>query len=191
MAFRHPADAERGSLPVEAALREYLRSHRQPGPERSGWRLMGSTNEAAEFLKGDLGDESSEQIRFKLLDGEWVPNYLQHPCALRVWRHGRVAIDWALASDHQPGASARTITVYLQGGECASGMPEKPRLERPVFRRENGVLLMALWLRPLPPGWYGCQAISEPPVTIRLPGRLGSDNLMNGGYFPPRSPIEP
>ena len=58
---------------------------------------------------------------------------------------------------------------------------------KPEFRTQGGALLMTLWLRPLPPGNYTCPELIEPPVEIRLPGRLGDRKLFDGGTYPPGS----
>ena len=76
--------------------------------------------------------------------------------------------------------------INLGPGECDGGRSQNDRLQKPEFREQNGRLLMSLWLRPLPPGGYTCQGLSEPPVTIELPEPLGERELMDGGAYPPR-----
>jgi hypothetical protein len=187
-ALRKPADAENGTLESEAALRTFLRGHRQPGPPSNGWRLLAETETTADFAQGYIADGTFEQALFKNVGGVWEDRWLG-PCPLPTAHDGRRAVTWTLAGPKPPTPSSRTIEVDLGPAECASGMPESEQLEAPVFRQENGALLMTLWLRPLPPGWYSCQAVEGPPTKIELPGRLGHRELLDGGVFPPQSPI--
>jgi hypothetical protein len=184
-----PAEAEKGSLPAEVALREWLREKRRPGPERHGWRLLGANEEVAEFIRGDIGDESAEQVAFRRSGDRWQPAFRLHgSCEFHVRRGSRVATSWSLAPGSRPSPSTRIVKVQLEARECSSGRMASARLERPELRRENGALLMTLWLRPLPPGNYTCQGVLEPPVIMKLPRQLGQDELLDGGVFPPRPP---
>jgi hypothetical protein len=110
-------------------------------------------------------------------------------CEPAVLREGRQAITWTLAPGQRLTPSTTSIEVNLGPGECDSGQGQNERLKPPVFREENGALLMALWLRPVH-GGQTCQALIEPPVTIELPEPLGNRRLLDGSVFPPRPPIE-
>jgi hypothetical protein len=188
-ALSRPADAEKGSLPAEVALREWLREKRQPGPERHDWRLLGANEEIAEFIRGGIGDESAEQVAFLRSGDSWKAAFKLHgPCRFRARRGSRVATSWILARGSRLMPSTRIVKIRLEARECSSGRMASARLERPAFRRENGALLMTLWLRPLPPGNYTCQKALEPPVIIKLPRQLGNSELLDGSVFPPRPP---
>lgn len=187
LALSRPADAEKGSLPAEVALREWLREKRQPGPGRHGWRLLGVNDEAAEFIHGNIGAKSSEQIAFLRTGDKWQAAYkVDGSCEFLARRGHRVATGWRLTPGQRLTVSSRSVKVSLEATECASGIKATSRLEAPRFRVENGALLLTLWLRPLPPGGYTCQAPFEAPVKIRLPQRLGPLKLLDGGVFPPR-----
>jgi hypothetical protein len=48
-------------------------------------------------------------------------------------------------------------------------------------------LVLTIWIRPLPPGPYTCEARIEPPLKLKLPGgRLGKRRLWDGSTYPPR-----
>lgn len=44
---------------------------------------------------------------------------------------------------------------------------------------------MSVWLDPVGPGYHTCEGVVEPPLTVKLPGRLGNRLLYNGGTYPP------
>jgi hypothetical protein len=79
----------------------------------------------------------------------------------------------------------RRIWVDLGPGPCSSGMGQNARARKPVFRQLGRRLLVTILLEPLPPGFHTCEGIVEPPLRVRLPGRLGSRKLFDGGTFPP------
>ena len=49
---------------------------------------------------------------------------------------------------------------------------------------------MTILLEPLPPGVYTCQGVIEPPLIVRLPGRLGERTLFDAGTYPPGDVVE-
>jgi hypothetical protein len=51
-------------------------------------------------------------------------------------------------------------------------------------------LVITMTLEPVSPGPHTCQEVVEPPLTVRLPGRLGTRKLYDGGSFPPRPAAE-
>lgn len=191
--FGGPTDAERGSLPSEMALRRWtVESRRTTVPvPLHGWRLLVETHNYAEFAHGRLSDRYGvETIEIEHRSGgAWRWAGYSGGCRPSALRHGQSAITWALAPEQRLTPRTRTIKVNLGPGECASGRSQNKRLERPEFREENGALLMALWIHPVPPGNYTCIGILEPPVTIRLPVPLGERRLLDGGVFPPQPPV--
>ena len=112
-------------------------------------------------------------------------------CQPQTLRDGRPAITWTLARGQVLKPSTHVVKVDLGPGECASGISQNKRLEQPEFREENGALLMALWIHPVPElgphEGYTCIGLIEPPVAIQLPERLGDRELLDGGVFPPIS----
>lgn len=49
---------------------------------------------------------------------------------------------------------------------------------------------MTILLDPLPPGSYTCQGVIEPPMHVRLPGRLGKRRLFDSGTYPPGNVVD-
>jgi hypothetical protein len=190
VAFSRPANAERGDKPSEVALREALEEglYAELGAPDHGWRLLAERGDYAEFGAGRPG-RLLQVIPVEKQGKAWKQVGYSGGCEPAVVRKGRRAITWALASKKPLTPATRTIEVRLVGGECISGRSENELLERPVFRREAGALLMALWTRPVH-GPQTCQELIEPPVKIRLPHRLGRLKLLDGSVFPPRSPYK-
>jgi hypothetical protein len=192
-AFGGPTNAERGTLPSEVVLRKWTIESRHtsvPVPLH-GWRLLVETPHFAEFGHGRLSDRfGAETIEVeRQRGGGWKWAGYAGGCRPSLLRRGQAAITWTLAPEQRLTPSTRTIKVNLGPGECASGRSQNERLEKPEFREENGALLMALWIHPVPPGFYTCVGLIEPPVTIRLPAALGERRLLDGGVFPPQPPV--
>jgi hypothetical protein len=192
-AFSRPTDAASGKRPSEVALRKYIEGggigSASPDPLR-GWRLLGEKPDVAEFGKGSLSRGFVNVLTMRRGKHGWEWSEYDGGCLPRVIRRHSLAITWTLAGDQQVTASTKSIKVKLGPGECAGERLQSERLEVPSFRVENGALLMALFLHPLPPGGYTCQAMVEKPVTIRLPHRLGRLKLLDGSVFPPQPPVE-
>jgi hypothetical protein len=189
VAFARPADAEYGHLPSEVALRRYLAktrhwyTHSPPHP----WRLLVETSHHAVFARGDLSKGLVETNQFERGPKGWRWSG-SGGCQPSLLRNHREAITWTLPTDQKLTPATTQVRVNLGPGECAGGKSQNERLEKPLFREENGALLMALWIRPVPPGHsYTCVGIIEPPVTIQLPGPLGDREILDGGVFPPLS----
>jgi hypothetical protein len=192
VAFARRPDAAEGNLPAEVAFREFLEAggmmHGDPKP-LNGWRLLGQSGRYAEFANGSPAGTMATWLVGPSPEG-LKPITFAGDCAPHRLRHGQAATTWTLARGQHLGPSTRSVRVDLGAGECASGASQDERLEKPGFRVEDGALLMALWVRPLPPGEYTCIGTIEPPVTIHLPRRLGHLKLLDGGVFPPQSTAE-
>lgn len=189
-AFSSPTGVEHGSRPSEVALREYLREM-ESWPYRlvplSNWRLLAETSDRADFASGRLlGPGGPSVISVEYEDGAWKGSGLSGGCWPESIVGGIRAIKWRLASDQKAlGKDTRTIQVDLGPGPCASGRSQNARAMKPVFRQIGRKLLMIMRLRPLPPGHYSCEGIIDPPLAVRLPGRLGKRKLYDGGTYPP------
>lgn len=187
VAFNSPTGLEETNTPQVRAMKKFIKL----GAEfvrKHDWRLLAEEGGKAEFGAGRLPDEM-EFISVERKRGKWDFVGYSERCEPSSVRRGLTAITWSLSPD-QPrlNSNTRSILVYLGPSECSSGKPAAPRLQKPEFREQNGAVLMSLWLRPLPPGGYTCQGVSEPPVRIKLPERLGQRRLLDGGTYPPRAP---
>ncbi|HEX5984084.1 MAG TPA: hypothetical protein VFY69_07760 [Solirubrobacterales bacterium] len=189
--FSGPAGAERGKLPSERALRRFLAREILDWVPKHGWRRLAESNGYAQFAAGRLR-RGVETMTFRRVKGRWKWQSYSGGCLPGTVRRGIPAITWDLASDQPPlTPETRSILVELGPGECSSGKPKAPRLQKPEIREQNGALLLSLWVRPLPPGFYTCEGIVEPPVRIELPEPLGERELLDGGTYPPRPAAEP
>lgn len=188
VAFISPTGVEETNTPQVRAMKSFINIGREDLARKHDWRLLGEEGGVAEFGAGRLPDEM-EFISVERQRGKWKFTGYSGRCEPSSIRRGLSAITWSL-SPNQPQLNRTTssILVYLGPSECSGGRPAAPRLQKPEFREQNGALLMSLWLRPLPPGFYTCQGISEPPVRIKLPERLGQRRLLDGGTYPPRPP---
>lgn len=191
VAFSSPTGVEKTNTPQVRAMKKFINVVNDDGEEfvrEHDWRLLAEEGGRAEFAAGRLPDEM-EFISVERRRGRWDFTGYAEGCEPSSMRRGLAAITWSLSPDQpQLNRSTSSILVYLGPSECSSGKPAAPRLQKPEFREQNGALLMSLWLRPLPPGGYTCQGVSEPPVRIKLPERLGQRRLLDGGTYPPRPP---
>lgn len=189
--FSGPTGVEKGKLPSERALRRFLAREILDWVPKHGWRRLVEANGYAEFAVGRLR-QGVETMSFRRVKGRWKWQVYSGGCLPATVRRGITAITWDLTSDQPPlTPETRSILVDLGAGECSSGKPQAPRLQKPEIREQNGALLLSLWVRPLPPGFYTCEGILEPPVRIELPEPLGERELLDGGTYPPRPAAEP
>lgn len=194
-AFSGPTGVEGGTRPSEVALREYL-SEMQSWPYRlvpaHNWRLLAETSEGADFASGRLsrpGGPSVISVDYE--DGTWKKGSLSSGCHPESIVGGIRTITWRLAVDQKAlRKDTRAIWIDLGPGPCASGQSQNARAMSPVFKQMGRKLLMVMRLRPLPPGSYTCEGILDPPLKVRLPGRLGKRRLYDGGTYPPADVAE-
>jgi hypothetical protein len=184
-AFSGPAEAELGSLPSQVALREIISSLSFPRLPQSDWRLISETDTEAVFENGDLSSPFPQWVLLKSVDSMWKLAGNGN-CTPKTVLHGLAAVTWTIAGGQPaPSKDTRRIRVDLGPGPCSGGMSQNARARKPIFRQLGRRLLMTILLEPLPPGSYTCQGVIEPPLEVRLPGRLGTRRLYDGGTFPP------
>lgn len=191
-AFSSPTTAEYGSRPAEVALREAIQDPALAGVgmARHGWRWVSESATHGVFVTGALSGPGPWWASFKRDDQGWKWAG-SGTCLPRTVLHGLSAVTWTLAAD-QPalGKNTRRIRIDLGPGGCSSGMGQNERARKPIFRRIGKRLLMTMLVDPLPPGFYTCQGVLEPPITVTLPGRLGTRTLFDGGTYPPGDVVE-
>lgn len=192
-AFSGPTGVERGARPSEVALGKVLRQRWAHGlVPRHNWRLLVETSRFAEFASGRLASRHGPgTISFERQKGEWQLNGLSSGCRPMSVVRGETTVTWGIAKKQSHlGKNTRRIWINLGPGGCASGMSQNARAREPVVRRLGRKLIMAITLKPLPPGLYTCEGFSEPPLRVRLPGRLGNRQLFDGGTYPPGDVIK-
>ncbi len=187
--FGGPTGAERGSRPSEKALATFLKREdwvRDYVPVRH-WRLLAETEDAAEFASGRLSSVyGPSTMSFELEGGRWKWWGLSSGCDPTSIIDGLQAVTWTLAIDKpKPDGDDRHLWINLGPGPCSGGRSQNARARKPVVWQVGRKLIMAMTLKPLPPGGYTCQGISEPPLKIKLPERLGDMRLFDGGTYPP------
>jgi hypothetical protein len=188
--FRGPATAELGSAPAQIALREITASQSFPPLPQHRWRRVTETESEAVFAHGQLSSPFGPLwVSLKQESGNWKWNG-SGTCTPRTTLHELEAVTWTLDAEQLPlGPNTRRLLVDLGPGPCSSGMSQNERARKPIFRQFGKRLVMIILLEPLPPGIYTCQGIIEPPLKVKLPMRLGSRKLFDGGAFPPKPPV--
>jgi hypothetical protein len=183
--FSGPADAERGSAAPERALASYLRNPELPWVARRDWRLIAKSGSAAEFVHGRLAD-GLEWMSFERRAGRWRQSGYARSCVPSVLVDGQRAITWSFdRRQPPPRPGARFVRLELDGS-CGGDGGHQTKRAHVDFDQIGRRLLLRVWLDPLPPGPYPCAEVErEPPLKVRLPGRLGNRVLYDGGRFPP------
>lgn len=183
--FSGPTGAEEGSSPSAAALRGVLHDPALAwlGLPQHDWRLVSEANEYAEFIWGRL-TQGMQRVTLQNSGDGW--KLLGNgTCELHSVVRERWAVSWSLATDQRPlGKNTRRVRINLSGGPCSSGMSQNERAH-PAFRQMGRKLLLSVVVDPPPPGPHTCQGVVEPPLVVRLPGRLGKRKLYDGGTYPP------
>lgn len=191
--FGSSTGVERGAQPSERALGAYLRKERwvrQLVPARH-WRLLAETETNAEFASGRLSSSHGPvTMSFELEDGRWRWSGLSSGCEPASIVDELRAVTWTLAVDKpRPAPGDRHLWINLGPGECSGGRSQNARARKPVLWRIDKKLMMAMTLKPLPPGGYTCQGLAEPPLKVRLPEPVGESRLFDGATYPPHEVV--
>jgi hypothetical protein len=185
--FGGPTEAELGTGAAEQALAGYLeklKTFTTISPHY--WRVVAATPTQVEFAQGRL-DAEPVFIEMELAGGEWKPVGKPRGCVPRSVREGSEAAGWRIDGSQEPASGTRRIKVDLRAGSgCDGGRSLNDAVQRIAFRQLGGRLVMTIWLEPLPPGVYTCEKLIEPPLVVKLPGRLGKRSLYDGAAYPPR-----
>jgi hypothetical protein len=183
--FAGPTEAEEGTGAPEAALRRFLEERLDPSAPTKYWREVTATPTRVEFAQGRLA-QGPLWLAFELSEGEWKPG-LPGYCVPRTVREGSEALHWTIDRSRRLGPSSRRIRVRLAGnGGCDGGRSLDAAAGAPEFHQRGRRLAITIWAEALPPGLYTCQKRIEPPLTVKLPGRLGERRLFDGSTYPPR-----
>jgi hypothetical protein len=183
--FSGPTDAEKGTGGPELALRRYLDEGLYPQVPTRFWRRVATTDSEVSFASGRL-EQGLFWLAFRLADGQWSFAGNLEECRARTVRDGSVAVRWDLAPGQGLRAKAKRIRVKLTGSEGCNGGRSLNASAGPEFRRFGRKLVLTVWVDPLPPGVYTCEKRREPPLAVKLPGRLGKRQLWDGSTYPPR-----
>jgi hypothetical protein len=187
-AFGGPTDAQKGSGGPELALVKYLDAvAAQTTLSKHYWRLVAATETRAEFAEGRL-DQGPAWLAFQLSGGEWKPAGTLGYCVPRTVKEGSEGASWRIDGSQRLGPSTRRVKVNLSAGSggCDGGRSLNDDARTPEFRQYGKKLVMTIWLEPLTPGIHTCKKRIEPPLVVRLPGRLGDRRLFDGRTYPPR-----
>ncbi len=182
-AFDGPTEAATGLGAAELALRAYLEAN--PSIPKHFWRLVITSETRAEFADGRL-PQGPLWLSFELINGKWAPAGLPDYCVPRTVREGLVASAWTLAPGQRLAPGTRRVRVELAGDGCTGGQSLDAMAQRPEFTEVGRKLAITIWLEPPPPGISNCRRLIEPPLVVRLPGRLGHRRLYDGRTYPPR-----
>jgi hypothetical protein len=184
--FRGPTGAEEGSSPSAVALRGVLYDPALAwlGLPQHDWRLVHEDSETAEFIWGRLA-KGMQRVTLQNSGEGWKLSG-NGTCEIHSVIRGAWAVNWSLAVDHSPlGKNTRRVRIDLSGGPCSSGRSQNDRAH-PIFRQMGRKLLLSILVDPPLPGPQTCEGIVEPPLVVKLPGRLGKRKLYDGGTYPPR-----
>lgn len=87
-----------------------------------------------------------------------------------------------------PDPSATSIAIDVSSDDCASGRSPADRLTEPIVEYHADTVVITARLRPQPLASYTCQSSPPAPMTVRLDEPLGDRQLLDGRWYPPRSP---
>lgn len=185
-AFGGETGAEDGPGAPEQALRRII-DERPPGMPTRFWRVMAATETRVEFAQGRLS-QGPFTLSLELLGGQWRLAGLPGYCVPQTVREGSELARWRIDGSQALTPGTRRIKVNLSAGSggCDGGRSLNAAAGTPLFRQVGKRLAMTIWLQPLPPGPYTCEKRIEPPLSVRLPGRLGDRRLFDGGSYPPK-----
>jgi hypothetical protein len=184
--FGGPTEAENGTGGPELALRRYLDEGLYTQVPTRFWRLVAASDTQAFFASGRL-ELGLFWLVAEFAEGQWRIVGQPGECTAKTEREGNVAVRWDLAPSSQaPTGAEKRISVKLRGREGCSGGRSLNAVADPEFRKVGKKLVLTVWVEPLSPGPHTCQKRVEPPLSVKLPGRLGERQLWDGGSYPPR-----
>lgn len=185
-----PAETKEGD--VYDALRHHIAEGTGFGEYPDGpWYELGEVGERTEFLAryDDAPPEGAIGVVMQLEQAaggwEWAgaggcrPMAHQAPFGPATW-----ALDGA-----DPAPPDTTFTAHVTEVACASGQSSEGRVQEPVVTYLEDVIIVTFFVEPLE-GVQDCPGNPPTPVEVQLEEPVGDRQLLDGGVWPPRLPVE-
>lgn len=192
-AFNGARNAETGSTPEAAALRNFLATDPKAAAlPKSGWfELRRQTVDANDYVRYGHGSVTSFRnvLLIRVAGGPWRP----HPtfgtqCVLRkLFADSRASTPWNVIPRLIPfRRTTRFIWVQMTETACASGKPADGRASVPIVEYAPTQITLIARIEK-PSGTQTCQ--NNPPtyVKVNLTQPIGGRALVDGGSVPSNS----
>ena len=139
------------------------------------------------------GNPPTSFVEMRFERGRWIRGMSSSGGACEpkaLLPEGVAELDWSLDPDHPAPVPGDTVLHLLASRrDCTGGEPVGDDLVGPEVVERGGQVLIALGVKPMPPGSYTCIGTMGEPIEITLDQPLGSGSLVDGTYLPPR-PID-
>jgi hypothetical protein len=180
-----PATAEQADTPFAEALRKLIEPPVNPILPKTGWRLLGSDADSAEFVTGAVAEglsmvaiEPWEGLLRALEAGSCQPKLVYPP--------GTGLATWELAADDRPlTAESTTFLALVTERDCASGRAAIGRILGPTISYLDDRVLVAFGVAPqTEEGGVTCQGNPSVPIRVELSEPLGDRVLVDPALLP-------
>lgn len=180
-----PETDEQADTPFAAALRRLIEPPANPVLPKTGWRLLGSDDDSAEFVTGTLDEgltivsiEPWEGLLRATEGGTCQPKLVYPPnIGLATW-----VLD---AGDRALAPASTTFFALVTEQDCASGRAAIGRILGPTITFLDDRVLVAFGVRPQTGGGANtCQGNPPVPIRVELGQPLGDRTLVDPAMLP-------
>ena len=182
--FDRPTNAEAGTSPEAAALREILEDGRLTSG--AGWRELGRSDDQVAFGRGE--PPVLEYVVLRRQGDGWKFTQSGDGCVVSPHRPSFETARWGLDPEHDgPTEESTELHVIVNDHSCSSGVGPDKRLQDPIVEVDDEQLVVTFYSRTAA-GDQSCP--SHPPVKrkVELGTKLGRRTLRDGGIYPPQPP---
>lgn len=181
-----PANDEQADTRFAAALRALIEPPVRPHLPKTGWHLLGSDDDSAEFVTGSAQDgltlvavEPWEGLVRAVEYGSCQPELVYLPPV-------RIA-EWEPDPEGRLGRDTTTFVALVTERECASGQAAIGRIVAPTLAfLDDRVLIAFGTVPPVGDGVATCQGNPPVPIRVDLGQPLGDRVLVDPAIWPPK-----
>lgn len=183
--FEGPATDGQADTPFAAALRRLIEPPSDPVLPKTGWRLLGSDVDSAEFVTGTPNEgltivsiEPWEGLLRATEGGSCQPKLVYPPnIGLATW-----VLD---AGDRALTPASTTFFALVTERDCASGRAAIGRILGPTIAFLDDRILVAFGVRPQTGGGaHTCQGNPPVPIRVELGQPIGDRMLVDPAMLP-------
>jgi hypothetical protein len=185
-ALEGPVGAEDADTPQAEGLRELIDDPDGIGElPADGWRLLYEDDSRAAFA---AEREGQMVVELRPEAGRWVFSSSSgcHRIML-IPPEGHEPASWWLDPTGGDQSRSAELRVLASGWGCASGQPTGDRLQPPAVE-EDGARVVITFTARAADGFQNCPSHPPTPYVVELDEPLGTRELLDGSFWPPRKP---
>jgi hypothetical protein len=151
-------------------------------PSLDGWRLLARTEEEVLFGRCRPPQLLTVAVRRDGRGGTWTCLGSSAARPLRTTRDGIRSSRWRLDPTREPAPEDAVLRVLVTEQTFSAGQRADSRVLSPDLYVDSEELVLTMFVTPLP-GFQTRSPNPETPVRVKLPHRVGSRRLIDGGVY--------